>query len=62
MKIKSINDRTLEALHNRRLTDEEIEAMSGEDLLGEFCRWHGLIGWADELISTLDNLRAAAKE
>ncbi len=43
----------------KRLTDDQIEASTPEQLFAEYCTWHGLIGWGSQLVSVLDALRQA---
>jgi len=45
----------------KRCTVEEIKGCSPEYLFNEYCEFEGLRGWGDDLISTLDSLRAADK-
>lgn len=48
----------LAALRNREHSDEDIANMSANEIFREYCEWHGLINWANTLISVLDNARA----
>lgn len=61
MKIENISSNVMDALRKRHLSDEEIQAMTPEELFTEYCEWNGMMGWSRFFIDALDNLRAAAK-
>ena len=58
MNIDKIPDYILKDLREN-CSDDEIKGCSAEYLFNEYCMWHGLLGWGDSLILTLDTLRAA---
>lgn len=37
------------ALKKRGHTDADIAAMTPEEAFGEYCTWHGLLGWGPKL-------------
>ena len=53
LKIDDLNGDTLDALRERGHSDEQIEAMSPSEAFSEYCNWHGLLGWGNELWSPL---------
>ena len=50
---------TLDALRERGHSDEQIEAMSPSEAFSEYCNWHGLLGWGDELWALMAELNRA---
>ena len=58
MDINKIPPKILKDIRER-CTEEEIKGCSPEYLFNEYCEWHGLSGWSDDLIQTIDSLRAA---
>jgi hypothetical protein len=55
--VKMIPAGVLNALRKRERTDEQIAAMSPREVFNEYCTWHGLIGWGDELYDAAAKLR-----
>ena len=49
MKIERLPPRTLAALRNRGFTDAHIETMTARNLFHQYCTWHGLIDWGNDL-------------
>lgn len=43
-------------------SDEEIAAMTLEQAFKAYCQWHGLRGYAAQLIHTIDAIRLAESE
>ena len=62
MKVSKLPFSIVDALHERGHTDESIANMSPEEAFIEYCSWHGLLGWGEALIDTLDSLRAATEQ
>lgn len=58
--IKTLPDNVLEALRNRGLDDEDIAELTPQQAFDEFCRWHGLSDWGNELWSVMDKLKSDA--
>lgn len=58
--LRKISVEMTKTLRARGHADQAIAAMTPEEAFGEYCKWHGLLNWADILIAALDNLRAAA--
>ncbi|MFM0608666.1 hypothetical protein PQR05_29470 [Paraburkholderia sediminicola] len=56
MNIPETPANVLAALRKRGHDDEAIAAMSPQFAFSEYCDWHGLIGWGDELWNTAKNL------
>jgi hypothetical protein len=56
MDISKTPANVLAALRNRGHDDEAIAAMSPQSAFREYCDWHGLLGWGDELWHTAQNL------
>lgn len=54
--IEKIPSQVVDALHERRFSDSEIEQMEPEQMFREYCNWHGLIGWGGELWSVVHAL------
>lgn len=59
---KTLPANVLEALHNRGLSDEEIAELTPAEAFSEFCYWHGLLNWGNELWSVMTNLQSNAQE
>ena len=47
----------LAALRNRERSDTAIAGMTMREIFNEYCTWHGLIGWGDDLWQTAAALR-----
>ena len=56
--VKKIPANVLAALRNREYSDDAIAGMSVREIFDEYCTWHGLIGWGDDLWSAAGALRA----
>lgn len=46
------------ALYSRGISDEQIAIMSPKEVFHEYCEWHGLINWSDELWNTVCELKS----
>lgn len=56
---ENINDiprSVLEACRNRGWTDDAIKGMTPRQMFGEYCEWHGLINWGNQLWCVVDAL------
>lgn len=58
MNASKISSGILVALVSRGWDDEAISEMSPEEAFGEYCMWHGLIGYGPILVKVLGELRA----
>jgi hypothetical protein len=48
------------ALQEREIKD--IDSLSANEMFEEYCNWHGIINWADNLREVLDSARAYKHE
>jgi len=56
--VKKLPANVLAALRNRERSDDAIAGMSVREIFDEYCTWHGLIGWGDDLWQAAGALRA----
>jgi hypothetical protein len=61
MKIDKLPPYILEALRNRRLSDRAIELMDADEAFDQYCMWHGLIGWGQQLRLVMQRLKEAER-
>lgn len=67
--VNELDDEVRESIINNALgdapTENEIDTafqhMSIAEAFDAYCKWHGIIGYAEQLINALDNIRSAAK-
>ena len=57
--LNKIPKHILSDLTSRGLSESEIEVLSPEQALSEYCEWHGLRHWGPIIIRTIDTLREA---
>jgi hypothetical protein len=51
--LTKIPNRVLNDVRQRGYDDAEMAAMSVAEFFSEYCNWHGLIGWAPDLLSVV---------
>lgn len=56
MDISKVPANVLAALRKRGHEDDQIASMSPKTAFREYCEWHGLRDWGDELWHTAKNL------
>lgn len=61
MNIEILVEEVIDALEERGHTEEEISQMSEAEVFSEYCNWHGLIGWAENLQFVMKNIESAGK-
>ena len=44
------------------MSDEEIAELTPAEAFSEFCYWHGLLDWGNELWSVMTNLQCSSRE
>ncbi|MFA5037202.1 MAG: hypothetical protein WC479_08515 [Candidatus Izemoplasmatales bacterium] len=49
----------LETINNATEGGREIENMTPKEALNLYLKWHGIIGYTDQIVDALDSLRAA---
>ncbi|MCM3609195.1 hypothetical protein M4D49_27295 [Cupriavidus pauculus] len=63
MELAKIPQHVLGAVRQReKFSDAEIGVMTPRELFEEYCNWHGIIGWADTLWDTMQQLSSAGQE
>jgi hypothetical protein len=55
-----LDSRLVNALHERG--HENYDLLSANEMFEEYCNWHGIIHWADNLREVLDSARAYKHE
>jgi len=55
--VKKLPVGVLAALRNRERSDTAIADMTLREIFNEYCTWHGLVGWGDDLWQTAAALR-----
>lgn len=59
MKLDKIPEIILNDIRSRGWSDEEIQGFTAKQAFNEFCYWHGLLGWGDNLWDTVHKLKEA---
>ena len=61
MKLIDIPDHVLADIRERGHTDEQITRMAPRKIFDEYCHWHGLIGWGQQLFDLAITLNSKRK-
>jgi hypothetical protein len=61
MNVENIPRHILDDLQER-CDEEEIKGCSAEYLFNEYCEWHGLRGWGEQLLHVLESLKKAEEQ
>lgn len=61
MKWDELSDDVREVMENRGHDAKSVERMSPRKVFDEFCHWHGLIGWGDQLYDLVHELDGAPR-
>jgi hypothetical protein len=57
--LDALSPSLLDALKNRGHTEDAISKMAPEYAFAEYCAWHGLLNWGDNLWQAVHQCKAA---